>query len=147
MPAGILLDMDEHVSAWAFRAYNKRPIHVDRAIGIIDNNQLVGAALFTSYNGVNANLSYYGKSTLSRGIVRCLAKIALYELHLVRCTVIVPKRPSFLLRKLPKFGFRFEGVQRKYYGPTDEARFTGCRFVAFREDLEKLAGLSNQRAA
>src|SRR6185437_1943915 len=107
MSVGILIDMDAHVAAWAFHTYNKLPIHVDRAVGVVENNQLVGAALFTSYNHMNANFSYYGKSTMSRDIVRCLAKIALFELHLQRCTVIVPKRPSFLLKKLPKFGFRF----------------------------------------
>jgi hypothetical protein len=147
MAAGILLDMDATVAEWAFRTHNRLPIHVDRAIGIVEHNQLVGAALFTSYNHVNANFSYYGKGTINRGIIRCLARIALFELHLSRCTVIVPKRPSFLVKRLPKFGFRFEGVQRRYYGSEDNARNTGCRFVAFREDIEKLAGLTSKRAA
>ena len=138
MTKGLLLDADDLVTAWAFQAYNKVPVKVDRALGIIEDNQIVGAALFTSYNGMNAELSYYGRSTVTLGIVRALARIALYELRLARCTVIVPKRPSYLLKKLPKFGFRYEGVQRRQYGPTDSARHTGCRFVLFREDIEKM---------
>lgn len=144
---GLLLDADALVAGWAYQTYNKFPVKVDRAIGVVEGNQIVGAVIFTSYNSVNANLSYYGKSTLTAGIVRTLAKIALYELRLSRCTVIVPKRPSFLLKKLPKFGFRYEGVQRRFYGPTDSARDTGCRFVVFREDIERLAALNIPKVA
>ena len=139
MPKGLLLDCDAQVAAWAFQAYNRRPMHVDRALGIIDKGELVGAVFFSSYNGVNAEISYYGKGTMSLGIIRTLAKIALYELHLARLTAIVPKRPSFLLKKLGKIGWRYEGVQKRHYGHVDAPRNTGCRFVLFKEDLEKLA--------
>jgi RimJ/RimL family protein N-acetyltransferase len=147
MTRGILIDADEAVSTWAFSTYNRTPMKIDRAIGIVEDGKLVGAALFSSYNTINAEFHYYGRNTFTRGIVRALAKIALYELRLSRCTVIVPKRPSFLLKKLVKYGFRFEGIQRRYYGPTDSSRFTGCRFVAFKEDLEKLAGISIKKVA
>lgn len=138
---GILLDADRYVMDWAFRTYNRVPIHMDRAIGIVEDGQLVGAAMFCSYNTVNADFNYYGKNTLTRGIVRIIAKIALYELKLARLTIIVPKRPSFLIKKVHKFHFRYEGVQRRYYGPTDRDQHKGCRFVLFREDLLRLAGL------
>lgn len=139
MTKGLLIDADAQVAAWAFHTYSKVPIHVHRAIGIVEDGQIVGAALFTNYNTMDAHFSYYGKNTITLGIARALARVALYELRLSRCTVIVPKRPSYLLKKLGKFGFRYEGVQHRYYGPTDAARFTGCRFVAFREDIEKIA--------
>ena len=136
---GLLLDCDALVTAWAFQTYHRTSMHVDRAVGIVDQHMLVGAVLFTNYNSLNAELSYYGKDTITVGIIRALARIALYELRLSRCTVIVPKRPSYLLKKLSKFGFKYEGVQRRHYGYTDCPRHTGCRFVIFREDLEKLA--------
>jgi hypothetical protein len=139
MTKGILLDCDAQVAAWSFQTYKRLPMHVDRALGVLEDGILVGGILFTSYNGVNAELSYYGKNTITVGIIRTVARIALYELRLARCTVIVPKRPSYLLKKLTKFGFRYEGVQRRQYGPTDSSRHTGCRFVLFREDMEKLA--------
>lgn len=144
---GLLLDCDEQVAAWAFKTYNRFPQHVDRALGIVDNGELVGAALFTSYNSMNVELSYYGKNTVTPGIARALARFGLYELHLARCTVIVPKRPSFLMKKLVKFGFRYEGVQRRHYGPTDSPKHTGCRFVVFREDIEKLAAHQSRKVA
>jgi RimJ/RimL family protein N-acetyltransferase len=144
---GLLLNADTQVAAWAFHTYNRIPMLVDRAIGVIDDDGLVGAALFHSCNSVNAEFSYYGKNTFTVGIVRALARIALYELHLARVTVIVPKRPAYLIKKLQKFGFRFEGVQRRYYGPTDAPRHTGCRFVAFKEDLDRLAKLTSEKVA
>jgi hypothetical protein len=144
---GLLIGSDENVALWAFHEYNRAPILVDRAFGIIENNQLVGAALFSNYNTVNAELSYYGKNTVTRGIIRDLARIALYELRLARCTVIVPKRPTFLLKKMEKYHFRFEGIQKRFYGPTDSARHTGCRFVIFREDMLRLAGEKSEKVA
>lgn len=139
MSKGLLIDCDQQVAAWAFQAYKRFPVLVDRAFGVIEDGQLIGAAIFTSYNSVNAEFSFYGKNALTPGIIRAIARIALYELRLSRCTVIVPKRPSFLLKKLNKFGFRYEGVQRRQYGPTNSPRHTGCRFVVFKEDMEKLA--------
>ncbi len=147
MTKGLLLDCDAQVAAWAFQFHNKVPIHVDRAFGVVEDGKLIGAALFSSYNTVNAELSYYGKHTLTVGIIRALARIALYELRLSRCTVIVPKRPSFLLKKLSKFGFKYEGVQRRYYGDANSDRNTGCRFVVFKEDIQKLAGEKIKKVA
>jgi hypothetical protein len=147
MRKGLLIGSDKEVAAWAFKNHNRVPIHVDKAFGIIEDGKLVGAALFSCYNMVNAEFSFYGKGALTRGIIRELAKIALYELHLARCTVIVPKRPTFLLRKMAKYHFRFEGIQRRYYGPTDSSRHTGCRFVVFNDGMLKLAGETVKKAA
>lgn len=148
MSKGLLLDADDLVASWAFAKHGKIPFKFDRAFGIVEGNELIGAAIFSSFNTMNAELSYYGKGSVTVGIVRALARIALYELRLARCTVIVPKRPSYLLKKLPvKFGFRYEGVQRRHYGPTDSARHTGCRFVLFREDIEKMLPISLKKVA
>ena len=147
MSRGILLDCDDHVAAWVWKTYNLFPMKVDRALGLIHDGTIVGAAFFSSYNSVNAEFSYYGKNTITVGIIRALAKIALYELRLSRCTVIVPKRPGFLLKKLVKFGFRYEGVQHRYYGPTDSAKHTACRFVLFKEDIERLASDNLKKVA
>lgn len=147
MTKGLLLDADELVAAWAFQTHNRFPMKVDRALGIIENNQIVGAALFTNYNSIDAEFSYYGKGTITLGIARALARIALYELRLARCTFIVPKRPTFLSKKLHKLGFRYEGVQRRHYGPSDSSRHTGCRFVLFKEDIEKFIPERYRKAA
>ena len=149
MIKGLLFDADEVVTSWVFTTYNKVPFKVDRALGVLEDGKLVGAALFSSYNTMNADLSYYGKNSITPGITKALARIALYELRLARCTVIVPKRPSYLVRKLGSglFGFRYEGVQRRYYGPTNSDRHTGCRFVLFREDMEKLLNERTEKVA
>ena len=145
---GILLGYDQAVSEWAFKAHNKVPHHCDRGIGILNQErQLVGAALFHSWNGCNATLSYYGKGTASLGIIRSLAKIAILDLDLGRVTVVIPKKSKNLARKLLKLGFKVEGVQRCYFGHRDCPRHTGVRFVMFRERILALAQLDMQKAA
>lgn len=139
---GILVDQDNQVAQWAFSTYRLGPIQYERAFGIVDESgNLHSAALFHYSNGVNAHLSYYGSWTMTGGIIKALARIALHDLHLVRLTMVVPKKRTRLRKALNRLGFAVEGVQRRYYGDRDCAAHTGVRLVAFREMLEKLAGL------
>ena len=148
MSNGILIGCEQAVAHWAFKAHNKVPHHCDRAIGIVNSGgQLVGAALIHSYNGCNATLSYYGKQTVTLGIVRSLAKISILDLDLGRVTVVVPKKSKRLARALLKFGFKVEGVQRCYFCHRDCPRNTGVRFVMFRERILQLAELDIEKAA
>jgi len=148
MSNGVLFGHDAAVGAWAFQAHNKVPHKFDRAIGIVDpQGQLIGAALFHSWNGCNATLSYYGKKTASLGIARTLAKVGILDLDLGRVTVVVPKKSKRLARGLLKLGFKVEGVQRCYFGHRDCPRNTGVRFVMFREQIAKLAELDIQKVA
>lgn len=140
---GLLLGEDELVSAWAYETYKLYPMPVVRAIGIINQDQgfLIGAALFQNFNGSNIELSYYGPKTISSGVVRSLARVAL-TFPISRGTVITSKRNRRLIKGLLKVGFRLEGVQRRFYGPTDNIRNTGVRLVIFREEIEKIAKLT-----
>jgi RimJ/RimL family protein N-acetyltransferase len=121
------------------------PVQYFRAVGIIDTDKgkIVGAAIFQNYTGTNVNLSYYGKNTLSAGIVRSLAKMAV-EMGVARGTLITSKRNRRLIRSLLKLGFKVEGTQRCFYGYEDTARNTGVRLVMFRDDLKKLGGVPEE---
>jgi hypothetical protein len=72
MSLGLLLGEDILVTSWANKSFNLFPVQYFRAVGIIDTDKgkIVGAAIFQNYTGTNVNLSYYGKNTLSAGIVR-----------------------------------------------------------------------------
>ena len=144
---GLLLGDDARVAAWAFRTYNFRPTPVDSAIGIVDpDGTLVGAGLYQNFNGADIQGSYYGRRTLTPGIVRALVRGALaYDPS--RLTVVTSKKNRRLIRFLQKIGFRLEGAQRRYYGPRDCARNTGVRLVMFREQMDKIAGTAQPHAA
>jgi RimJ/RimL family protein N-acetyltransferase len=139
MAIGLLIGSDQEVSTWCFATFRLFPMRVDRALGIMNDDRLVGAILLQNYNGSNIELSYYGPRTLTLGLARSIAKIVIAEFDAARATVITSKKNKRLTRALSKFGFKLEGIQRCYYGPSDCNRNTGVRFVLFRDGIEKIA--------
>lgn len=144
MRRGLLFGADQIVADWAFVQFGYKPSKFDRAVGVIDcdTRQLVGAALYQAYNGNDVQFSYYGCATLSVGIVRAMARIAVADLDVSRATIVTSRRNKSLIRFLGRTGFRLEGAMRCFYGRVDAPRNTGLRFVIFRPELARLAGLS-----
>lgn len=142
MAHSLVIGDDHNIATWVFSAYRLYPFPYNRVFGLLDTEKkLVGAILFHNFNGVNLELSYYGAKTLTVGIVRSLARLAMAEFKPARCTFVVSKRNKRLIRSLDRFGCKLEGVQRRYYGHLDTNRNTGVRFVLFQEQIERLAGL------
>jgi hypothetical protein len=139
MTAGLLFNSDELVANWLFACYLQRRYSYDRAVGLVRNGELVGAVLFQGWNGANVEVSYYGKNTMTPGIIRCLAVYILQEFDPARLTAMVPKRAKGWTRSLLKLGFRVEGIARCYYGKRDCNRNTAVRLVGFREAIERVA--------
>ena len=141
---GLLIGEDATVAAWTFHTFNLFPTHVNLAIGIVNTKtgKLCGAALFQSFNGYNVEISYYRQKTLSAGIIRSLARIALAEFSASRVTAVTSKRRRRLMKAMSRLGFRIEGIQRCYYGPADNVRNTGVRFVMFKPRLQELASFT-----
>jgi hypothetical protein len=139
MGVGLLFGSDELVANWLFTCYLQKRGSYDRAVGLIRDGELVGAVLFQGWNGYNVEVSYYGKNTMTPGIIRCLAGYILQEFDPSRLTAMVPKRAKHWIRSLLKLGFKVEGIARCYYGKRDSNRNTAVRLVAFREAIERVA--------
>jgi len=140
MPLGILVDQDHYVASWAYETFKGMAHNVDKALGIVDSKgTIVGAALFQNFNGANVELSYYGPRTLTSGIVRIIARMALGHFNASRLTVVTSQRNKRLIKACLKIGFRLEGIQRCFYGHDDNKKNTGVRLVAFRDALSKVA--------
>jgi RimJ/RimL family protein N-acetyltransferase len=141
MSRGLLIGEDQQVAKWAFEAFRIFPAPINQALGLIDNvtGKIVGAVIFQNFNGMNIELSYYGPRTVTYGIVRAVARVALNGFNVARLTVVTSKKNRRLMRGLLKIGFKLEGHQRCYYGHEDNNKNTGVRFVMFREHLKKLA--------
>jgi hypothetical protein len=140
MVHSLLIGDDQNVANWAFAAFRKVPFQYNRAYGLLDEEKkLDGAVLFHNCNGANLELSYYGANTMSVGIFRTLAKLAIAEFNPSRCTVVVSKRNKRLMKSLHRCGWKLEGVQRRYYGHLDVNRNAGVRFVLFQEQIERMA--------
>jgi len=142
MANGLLIGHDKEVTEWVRNSFRLFPMHLNRAIGVIGiDGSLVGAILFSNYNSVNVDLSYYGPKTVSLGVCRSIARIALGEFNAARVSAVTSKRNKRLIWGLQKVGFKIEGAQRCYYGHKDCTRNTGIRLVMFRDKIEAMAGL------
>lgn len=139
---GVLFGHDEAVAGWVFHTYKIRPMQCNMAIGLISpEGQLRGGVLFQNYNGCNVDFSYYGTNTMTLGIMRTMARVALHTFDPSRVTVNTSKKNRALIHFLGIMGCRFEGIARCFYGRDDSVRNTAMRFVMFRDRLERLAGL------
>jgi hypothetical protein len=144
MGVGLLLHSDEQVAEYLFLNHVQPRMKYDQAIGVMVDGKLSGGVLFQCWNGFNVELSYYGKKTLTPGIIKCLARILVSTFNVARVTVTVSRRAKRLMRALRKLGFVLEGTQRCFYGHNDSVRNTGVRFVMFRERLDQLCQFEQQ---
>ena len=129
---------DQSVAAWAAGRYGTfQPCC--RALGVVRGaGPLIGAATFHGFNGSNVELCYWGPWSITLPIARGIAKFCYDELKVNRITVRTPRHHSCLKRTLPKIGFRYEGVLRRFYGPhkRDDAIIYGL----LREEAGRLLG-------
>jgi RimJ/RimL family protein N-acetyltransferase len=145
MRCGVVRGCDEQVAKWAWRNNNLTPLPCTKALGVVaPDGQLVGAALFHNYSGCDVELSYFGRNTVTLGIVKLLAREAI-AMGVARVSIRTSKSNKRILRWLPKIGARLEGVSRRFYGNEDCSRSTAVRFVLFQEDLARLARSSKDK--
>lgn len=134
LPHGLLFGHDAAVALWAWNEFRLTPMPINAAIGIVRANHLIGAAILQNHSGFNVELSYYGPQTFSAGIAKTLAKYIVERFNVDRMTMRTNRKNSSILKMFQRFGFKFEGVQHRYYGPFGDAAV----FVLFREDLERI---------
>lgn len=131
----LLLGYDRQVSEWAFKVFGYQPISCDLAVGILDGGRIVGAALFHAYNGHDVEISYYGPKTMTLGVVRKIAKLAVEGLGVSRITVRTLKSNKQMTQGIKGIGFQFECVRKNGYGEKD-----AIMYGLYGEKLAKLAG-------
>lgn len=135
----LLFDRDADVAAALYKQFKLIPTPYALAVGIIDDEgRLIGGALFQEFNGFNVELAYYGRGSLTRDVVRGLARVCLQKFNPLRVTLRTAKRNKRIVRRVSKFGFKFEGFCPFFYGPrkSDGAAVFGL----YRDKLAKLAG-------
>ena len=137
LPHGLLFGHDQAVAVWCWNEYRLTPMPVNAAIGVVRANKLIGAAILQNFSGHNVELSYYGPQTFSAGIAKTLARYIVERFSVDRLTMRTNRKNTNILKMFQRFGFKFEGVQHRYYGPFGDAAV----FVLFREDLERIGGM------
>lgn len=147
MAIGLLFDSDQAVANWHFAVYGEKRYSYDRCLGILRDGVLCGCVLFHNWNGANVEVSYYGKGTMTPGVIKCIAQFIISTFNPSRLTAHVPKRSKHYIKGLQRLGFRVEGASRCYYGRRDCVRNTAIRLVAFREAIELVAGITEPLSA
>ncbi len=108
---------DQEVAAWAGRELGVTFMQPVAAFGIVDGDQIKGAAIFNDfYHGGNIELTYLGCGTIRRGIIRQLAQYAFTGNGVSRVTCKTKYRNALVRKLLPRLGFKFECTLKRYYG-------------------------------
>jgi RimJ/RimL family protein N-acetyltransferase len=130
-----LLGHDIEVANWAFQTFGFHPTQYCMAVGILEDGLLVAACMFHAHNGPDVELSYYGPKTLSLGLVKGLARIAVECLGVSRITARTSRSNKTMTRGIRKVGFQYEGVRKCGYGDQD-----AIMYGLYGKNLAKLAG-------
>lgn len=110
---------DAEVGAWAAEKLNipLSPPYV--AIGVADNGELKGAAVYNNWNRWQVELSFYGPGCINRQVIRAfLLAYPFDDLGAGRLTARTRRSNKLMQRLFPRFGFEMEGVLKRFYGPT-----------------------------
>jgi len=135
----LLFGHDKTVADWASKKSGAPLREWFYAVGIIDSNGvLIGAASFHDMNGSNVEICFYGPGAVTKSVMKGLAFFAFVTLNVNRVTARTPRMNKLVLRHLPRWGFKFEGVMKRYYGP--HKRLDAVVFGLMPEDAEKLMG-------
>lgn len=130
-------DHDEEIAKWTFLTFNVQAWPFVKAVGLLRGNELVGSFMFQEFNGSNAELSVYGPGAMTPRVIREMARAALLLLGVNRLTVRTKRKNRHITSTIEKFGFKFEGIQKMFYGPKEDA----IMFGILKPDLVRIARL------
>jgi hypothetical protein len=103
--------------------------------GTLDGQSLVIGAVFNKWNGSNIEITLYGPGALRRGAIRAIYHYTFAQLGAQRVSATTRRSNKLMCRKLHKLSFEFEGVAKRFYGPT--RKDDGLRFVLFPAAAER----------
>jgi RimJ/RimL family protein N-acetyltransferase len=112
----ILAGHDRDVATWVAANLDADLGRIYAAIGLLDQSgTLVAGGVLHNWSKYDMELVYFGR--LTPAMVRALVKAA-ERAEVERVTVRVARRNRRIARGLTKFGFAWEGIQRRLCGPT-----------------------------
>ena len=135
----LICGRDEEIAEWTFDKFHLRPVRYDMAIGIVDDSELVGSVLWHAYNGDDIEISDYGPKTMTLGIARAMAKMAIDYWGVSRVSAKTARSNRKMTRGIKKIGFEWEGTKHCAYGDED-----AIMYGLWGKNLYRLAGRSLQ---
>jgi RimJ/RimL family protein N-acetyltransferase len=133
MSPQIIFGEDEAAGKWAGEVLATVFHPPFTTMAVKDAGEFCGVLLFNDYNGANIELNAAGKWCWTPEVVQAGFDYVFKQLPCVRLTARTRRKNRLVRKLLPRLGFRFEGVQRLYYGDDDALVFgllkTECRFL------------------
>lgn len=126
---------DEQVAAWTFNKFGVPAGKPEMVIGIIEDGEIVGSIMWHAWRQHDIEISYYGPKTMTLGIARHCARIAVDHFGVSRVTACTPKSNKTMTRHVGKIGFQYEGIVHARYGHED-----GVLYGLYGQNLARLAG-------
>lgn len=129
----VVFGHDETVAAWAGAQLGVAFQQPFRAMGVIDGaGALCGATVFNDhYMGGNIEMTLVGPGMLTWQVQKAIMGFAFVTCGASRLTAKTPYRNKKVRKLLPKAGFQFECIQKRYYGP--EKGDDAVVYVLFKE--------------
>lgn len=106
---------------WLSQRYGVAVYQSPRVVlGVIDDEGVLrGCFVVTWRSETTAELHLFGKT--SNDTWKALCRLIFIEWGVWRLEVRTAKTNRAIRRAAPKFGFRFQGTEREYYGPGQDA--------------------------
>jgi len=132
----IVYGQDALVGEWASKTLGREIVPPFVTMGFSrDGQNLHGAAVFNDWNGSNLEITIIGPGCLTRGNIRAVYSYVFGQIRANRLTAKTARNNKRMLRLLPRLGFTWESVAKRYFGP--EKRNDAIVFALFRENAEK----------
>lgn len=132
----LLVGHDDAVASWMGEQLSETFVPPFGAIGVLDEQgTLRGGWLVNGYNGFNADLTIYGPRMLNRSAIRACYSHLFGDLKVLRTTAFTRRDNAIMRNLLPRLGFVFEGLRRRYYGP--HRRDDAFTYALFRDTAMK----------
>lgn len=113
---------DKAVADWAGGKFGTNMPPGCIAWGVVNpEGRLTGALVFFGYQrGGNIEFAMVGSSVMRLGIFRHMARYVFGHLGCSRLTARTARGNVMVRKMLPRAGFKFEGVNKRWFGPLRE---------------------------
>jgi hypothetical protein len=145
----LLFGHDQDVAAWAENKLEGRLVFPHAAVGMLDKRGVLrGAWILAFHNPHTAELDLYSEGVVTNGMIRGCFQFTFLSLGINRLQIRTHRWNKDIKKAAPKWGFKFEGVSREFYGPgVDSLNFymtpAMCRWIRESDDIS----LQNAKSA
>ena len=111
------------------------------AVGIVDTQgTLRGCFLLHEVTPYTAELSVYAEATLTPNVIRAIFAVPFVSLGYGRLQTTVAKDNTRAKKENPRWGFKFEGTARDFFGEKQD----GLRYAMLKRDCRFLRKIKDE---